>query len=142
MKQPNPIPTVDIIIELEDGGIVLVERRNPPYGWAIPGGFVDTGETLEECAKREALEETGLRVELVCQMHAYSEPRRDPRFHTISVVFVAKAVGRPVAGDDAKNTGVFTKDSLPENIAFDHRRILEDYFNWKERGFEVFRLDS
>ncbi len=141
MRQPNPIPTVDIIIELEDGGIVLVERGNLPYGWAIPGGFVDTGETLEECARREALEETGLRVELVCQMHAYSDPQRDPRFHTISVVFVAKAVGRPLAGDDAKNTGVFTKDSLPENMAFDHRKILEDYFNWKERGFEVFRLD-
>ncbi len=141
MKQRNPIPTVDIIIELEGGGIVLVERRNPPHGWAIPGGFVDVGESLEECARREALEETGLHVELVCQMHAYSDPKRDPRFHTISVVFVARAKGRPVAGDDAKNTAVFTKESLPENIAFDHRKILEDYFLWKEKGFEVFRLD-
>ncbi len=141
MKYRNPIPTVDIIIELEDGGVVLVERRNPPYGWAIPGGFVEVGESLEECARREALEETGLNVELVCQMHAYSEPGRDPRFHTISVVFVARARGRPTAGDDAKNTAVFTEDNLPENIAFDHRRILEDYFQWKRRGFEVFRLD-
>jgi len=128
MRQPRL--TVDIIIELP-AGIVLVERKNPPYGWAIPGGFVEYGETLETCAIREAKEETGLDIFNLRQFHAYSEPDRDPRGHTITVVFIAQATGTPHAASDAKNVGVFTKDSLPENIAFDHRRILEDYFNWK-----------
>ncbi len=134
----NPVPTVDIIIELDGKGIVLIERKNPPYGWAIPGGFVDVGETLEEAARREAAEETELRVSIKTQMHAYSEPKRDPRFHTISIVFVAEAEGVPKARDDAKGIGVFTEESLPEPLAFDHAKILKDYFRWKREGFGVF----
>ena len=125
----NPFPTVDIIIELEGKGIVLIRRKNPPYGWAIPGGFVDYGESIENAAVREALEETSLRVELLRQFHVYSSPDRDPRFHTISTVFVARATGSPIAADDAKDVGVFTKESLPGKIAFDHRKILDDYFD-------------
>ena len=125
----NPFPTVDIIIELEDKGIVLIKRRNPPFGWAIPGGFVDYGETLEDAAVREAFEETSLRVELVRQFHIYSAPDRDPRFHTIATVFIGRANGTPIAADDAKEAGIFTKDTLPDEMAFDHRKILEDYFS-------------
>ena len=134
----NPVPTVDVIIEFEGGAIVLIERKNPPDGWAIPGGFVDYGETLEAAALREALEETGLRVRLKCQMHAYSEPARDPRFHTLSVVFVAGAEGEPVAMDDAKSIGLFTEGDLPSPLAFDYARILSDYFRWRCEGFGVF----
>ncbi len=137
-RHRNPVPTVDVIIELEDNGIVLIERKNPPGGWAIPGGFVDEGETLEEAAVREAIEETGLSVRLKCQMHAYSDPGRDPRLHTMSVVFVAEAEGEPRAGDDAKGIGVFTEDNLPSPLAFDHEIILSDYFRWKREGFAVF----
>ncbi len=118
---------MDIIIELKDG-IVLIERRNRPYGWALPGGFVDYGESLESAAIREAKEETGLDVELIRQFHAYSDPMRDPRHHTITNVFIAKAEGRAVAGDDAKELGVFSEGKLPNQIAFDHRDILNDYF--------------
>jgi len=124
----NPVPTVDLIIEYREG-IILIERKNPPYGWALPGGFVDYGETLESAAKREAKEETGLDVELVRQFHAYSDPKRDPRHHTITIVFVAHAKGRPKAGDDAKELGIFTENTLPDTIAFDHRAILADYFS-------------
>ncbi|MGO9378603.1 MAG: NUDIX domain-containing protein [Dissulfurispiraceae bacterium] len=124
----NPFPTIDIIIEYS-GGVILVRRRNPPYGWAIPGGFVDYGESLEDAAVREAKEETGLTAELVRQFHAYSAPDRDPRFHTISVVFIARGKGDLQAADDAADAAVFTKDNLPEDIAFDHRAILEDYFS-------------
>ena len=124
----NPIPTVDIIIELK-GGIVLIERKNPPDGWALPGGFVDYGETLESAAVREAKEETGLDVELIRQFHTYSDPRRDPRHHTVTTVYVAKAQGTAIAGDDAKAAGVFEKEGLPEKIAFDHKEILNDYFS-------------
>lgn len=123
----NPVPTVDLIIEYNEG-IILIERKNPPDGWALPGGFVDYGETLESAARREAKEETGLDVELIRQFHAYSDPKRDPRHHTITIVFVAHAKGRPVAGDDAKELGIFTENTLPDKIAFDHRAILEDYF--------------
>ena len=123
----NPFPTVDIIIEVE-GGIVLIERKNPPHGWAIPGGFVDYGETVETAAVREAKEETGLDVRLTGLLGVYSDPSRDPRHHTISTVFVASATGRPVADDDAADAGVFTEDTLPDDIAFDHREILADYF--------------
>lgn len=130
----NPFPTVDIIIEVE-GGIVLIERKNPPHGWAIPGGFVDYGETVEAAAVREAKEETGLDVELTALLGVYSDPSRDPRHHTISTVFVASATGQPVADDDAADAGVFTEDSLPADIAFDHRKILEHYF--KSRGSSV-----
>jgi ADP-ribose pyrophosphatase YjhB (NUDIX family) len=123
----NPIPTVDIIIE-NKGGIILIKRRNPPFGWAIPGGFVDYGESLEQAAIREAKEETSLDVELIAQLGAYSEPDRDPRFHTISVVFRAKANGNAKAADDAVELDIFKENTLPENIAFDHRKILSDYF--------------
>ena len=127
----NPVPTVDIIIELSSGGIVLIRRKNPPPGWALPGGFVDYGESLEEAARREALEETSLDVDLVRQFHTYSRPDRDPRRHTISTVFVARAAGRPRAADDAAELGVFSRENLPSPLAFDHGQILDDYFNQK-----------
>ena len=123
----NPISTVDIIIELK-GGIVLIKRKNPPKGWAIPGGFVDYGETLESAAVREAKEETGLDIELMRQFHTYSDPQRDPRQHTITTVYIAKAQGLAIAGDDAVEVRIFRKDELPDKIAFDHRKILDDYF--------------
>ena len=127
-----PAVTVDIIIEIDKRGIVLIERKNPPYGWAIPGGFVDYGESLEDAAIREAKEETGLDVELIRQFHTYSDPDRDPRRHTISTVYIARVKGGKLKADtDAKNIGIFTKENLPEKIAFDHRKILEDYFNGK-----------
>jgi ADP-ribose pyrophosphatase YjhB (NUDIX family) len=121
------LPTVDIIIEINDG-IVLIKRKNPPEGWALPGGFVDYGESLETAAIREAKEETGLDIQIIRQFHTYSDPSRDPRHHTISTVFIAKANGLPVAGDDAANAKIFNKSNLPGKIAFDHRNILEDYF--------------
>jgi ADP-ribose pyrophosphatase YjhB (NUDIX family) len=124
----NPIPTVDIIIEY-NGGIILIKRKNPPEGWALPGGFVGYGESLESSATREAKEETGLDIELLRQFHTYSDPKRDPRHHTITTVFIAKSRGRAVAGDDAKEIGIFSKDNLPAQIAFDHRDILNDYFS-------------
>ncbi len=124
----GPRLTADIIIELEGGGIVLIDRKNPPHGWALPGGFVDYGESLEAAAVREAKEETGLDVNLLRQFHTYSEPGRDPRGHTATTVFIASAGGSPMAADDARDARVFTKDALPEVIAFDHREILEDYF--------------
>jgi 8-oxo-dGTP diphosphatase len=122
-----PRITADVVIELEDGRIVLVRRRNPPPGWALPGGFLDYGESLEACARREAREETGLEVDLVRQLHAYSDPGRDPRGHTVTVVFLARASGEPRGGDDAAEARAFARDRLPSPIAFDHRRILEDY---------------
>ena len=124
----NPIPTVDIIIEVESKGIVLIKRKNPPYGWAIPGGFVDYGESLEEAAIREAKEETNLAVKLIRQFHTYSNPQRDPRHHSISTVYIAKAKGKLKAKDDAVEIGTFVESNLPEEIAFDHRSILKDYF--------------
>ena len=124
----NPIPTVDIIIEIESKGIVLIKRKNPPYGWAIPGGFVDYGESLEEAAFREAKEETNLDVELARQFHTYSDPKRDPRHHTISTIYIAKGKGIPKAQDDAAEIGIFTESNLPADIAFDHRSILREYF--------------
>jgi len=126
-KYRNPFPTVDIIIEL-DNDIVLIRRKNPPYGWALPGGFVDYGESLEAAAIREAKEETSLDVELVSQLGAYSDPDRDPRQHNISFVFVARAKGKPRASDDALDMGIFDAESLPKELAFDHGRILKDYF--------------
>jgi ADP-ribose pyrophosphatase YjhB (NUDIX family) len=123
----NPIPTVDIIIEL-NGGIVLVRRKNPPEGWALPGGFVDYGETLETAAIREAKEETDLDIKLTRQFHTYSDPQRDPRHHTITTVYVAEAQGTATAGDDAGEVAIFRKDKLPEKIVFDHNEILKDYF--------------
>lgn len=126
----NPFPTVDVIIEIS-GGIVLIERQNPPLGWALPGGFVDYGESLEDAAVREAKEETGLDVALSGQLHSYSAPDRDPRFHTITTVFIASATGTPQGADDAKQARVFKKKNLPP-LVFDHRDILEDYFKRKQ----------
>ena len=129
----NPAPTVDIIIEVDDGQgagekrIVLIKRKNPPLGWALPGGFVDYGETIEAAAVREALEETSMPVTLVRQFHTYSEPVRDPRRHTITTVFIATANGAPKGADDASEARVFSIDALPQPIAFDHADILRDY---------------
>ncbi len=134
MTYRNPTPTVDIIIELSDKPqrpIVLIERRNPPYGWAIPGGFVDYGESVEAAAKREAQEETGLEVTLIEQFYVYSDPNRDPRQHTLSIVFLATAKGEPVAADDAKNLEIFEPWRIPTNLCFDHDRILEDYLRYR-----------
>ncbi|HEY1371937.1 MAG TPA: NUDIX hydrolase [Candidatus Binatia bacterium] len=132
-EKKNPVPTVDILIEIE-GGIVLIERKNPPHGWAIPGGFVDYGESLETAAAREAKEEISLDVKLVEQFHSYSDPKRDARGHTISTVFIARAQGTPKGADDAKNAAIFREDSLPSPIAFDHAQILQDYFRYKKTG--------
>lgn len=123
----NPLPTVDLIIESNEG-IILIERKHPPLGWALPGGFVEYGESIESAAIREAKEETGLDVELIRQFHTYSDPKRDPRHHTITTVFIARAKGKLSAGDDAKAAGVFRRENLPERIAFDHREILNDYY--------------
>jgi len=124
----NPIPTVDIIIEIKSKGIILIKRKNPPYGWAIPGGFVDYGESLEEAALREAKEETNLDIKLIRQFHTYSDPKRDPRHHSISTVYIAKGEGEPKAKDDALEIRIFDESNLPDEIAFDHRSILYDYF--------------
>jgi len=130
----NPTPTVDIIIELDSGGIVLIKRKNPPLGWAIPGGFIDYGESAEDAALREAQEETTLKVQLVELLHVYSDPKRDPRHHTISTVFIAEASGIPHGADDAAEAQVFTEGNLPAPLAFDHAQILQDYFTYKRTG--------
>jgi len=137
----NPFLTIDIIIEMEQG-IVLIERENPPHGWAIPGGFVDYGESLESAAKREAKEETNLDVKLLEQFHAYSDPLRDPRFHTASIVFIARGDGFLKACDDAKNAKIFSGTTLPSNIVFDHNDILNDYFKYRQgqKKEEIFFL--
>jgi len=128
---PRPRVAVDIIIQINGfpDRIVLIKRKNPPFGWAIPGGFVDYGETVDEAAKREALEETSLGVNLIRQFHVYSDPQRDSRGHTISVVFIGSAHGTPIGADDAVEAQVFEKNALPAALAFDHREILSDYFN-------------
>lgn len=133
-RRRNPLLTVDMIIELPGDPsprIVLVRRKNPPHGWALPGGFVDYGETVEEAAIREALEETGLKITLDRQFHTYSEPSRDPRGHMVSVVFIAKAQGTPRGGDDAGEAVAFDTDNLPEGIVFDHPEIIRDYLSGK-----------
>lgn len=126
----NPLPTVDIIIEIGQD-IVLIERKNFPFGWALPGGFVEYGESLEDAAIREAREETGLSISLTGQLGSYSSPKRDPRFHTITTVFVATACGIPLGQDDAQQAALFSKDNLPE-LAFDHKQIIFDYFDRKK----------
>lgn len=139
----NPVPTVDVIIEVEGRGVVLIRRKNPPLGWALPGGFVDYGESLEDAAVREAGEETSLEVVLIGQFHTYSAPGRDPRQHTISTVFTACAEGTPKAADDADQAGIFTEGSLPEPIVFDHAQILADYFKSRsETGTNVKKTDK
>jgi len=129
----NPLPTVDLFIELPDGRIVLVRRKNPPHGWALPGGFVDEGEPLDRAAVREAREETGLDVELLEQFFTYSDPRRDPRRHTISTVFLARAEGEPRGGDDAAEARAFPPDELPD-LVFDHREIVDDVLRYRRTG--------
>jgi 8-oxo-dGTP diphosphatase len=130
----SPLPTVDIIIEVAGGGIVLIERKNFPHGWALPGGFVDYGESLEAAAVREAVEETSLKVQLIEQFYTYSDPSRDSRHHTISTVYIATAQGVPQGADDAKTAKIFAAGQLPRPIVFDHPRILNDYFTYKQTG--------
>ena len=129
----TPLLAADVIIELKDRPgrpIVLIRRKNPPYGWAIPGGFVDVGESVESAAAREAMEETGLEVENLQLLGIYSDPARDPRGHTASVVYVAEAGGEPVAGDDAGEAGVFEPGRAPQTT-FDHDKIISDYLEWR-----------
>lgn len=133
----TPLLAADIIIELSNRPgrpIVLIERKNPPYGWAIPGGFVDVGETVEQAAVREAREETALSVRLVTLLGVYSDPNRDSRGHTASVVYLASAQGEPEARDDAAALAVFSPENLPPNLAFDHARILFDYLEFRRTG--------
>lgn len=128
----GPFLTTDAIIEYK-GGIVLVRRRNPPLGWALPGGFVDYGEKAEEAVKREAKEETGLNIKRIRQFGFYSAPQRDSRFHTASIVFTAQAAGKLKSGSDAAAARVFGGRNLPEHIAFDHRKIIKDYLRRKAK---------
>ncbi|MBF0456237.1 MAG: NUDIX hydrolase [Magnetococcales bacterium] len=133
----TPYLSADTIIELLDypgRPVVLIERENPPHGWAIPGGFVDRGERVEAGARREAREETGLEVTLVALLGLYSNPERDPRFHTATAVYVAQARGAPVAADDAKNCRIVPMDALPDELAFDHALILSDYLAFRNKG--------
>jgi 8-oxo-dGTP diphosphatase len=138
MLQPEtPKLTVDIIIELVDQSdkpILLIERKNPPFGWALPGGFVDVGETLEQAAVREAAEEISLPVKLKTLLGCYSNPKRDSRMHTVSAVYIAEATGTPKAADDAANVKSFSLNDLPERLAFDHRLILKDYLVYLKDG--------
>jgi 8-oxo-dGTP diphosphatase len=131
-RYKNPYPTVDIIIEYLSG-VVLVYRKNPPHGWALPGGFVDYGESVEDAAVREAREETSLNVEDLQLFNVYSAPDRDPRFHTITTVFVARGAGDLLARDDAEDVRVFSLGDLPEPIVFDHGTILKEYQAWKKK---------
>ncbi len=133
----TPRLTVDIIIELidqPDNPILLIERKNPPHGWALPGGFVDVGETLEQAAVREAAEEVSLSVKLKILLGCYSDPKRDSRMHTVSAVYIAEATGLPKAADDAANVKAFAINELPEILTFDHGLILEDYLSYLKEG--------
>ena len=124
----NPFPTVDVIVEI-GSKVLLVKRRNPPHGWALPGGFVEYGESVEEAAHREISEETGIHLSGLKQFHCYSAPNRDPRFHTITMVFSATSSDKPSAGDDAAEAVLFDLDELPSPIVFDHTQILKDFFS-------------
>jgi 8-oxo-dGTP diphosphatase len=133
MEWRNPKPTVDTIIRVGEQ-VVLIRRRNPPLGWALPGGFVDEWERVEDAAVREALEETQLNVVLDEMLYVYSDPRRDPRAHTLSVVFTAKATGEPMAADDAEDAQLFDLEDLPKGIVFDHAEILDHYKHFLATG--------
>ena len=144
-RPETPLLAVDIIIELIDRAeksIVLIERRNPPFGWALPGGFVDVGESLEQAAVREAREETCLDVKLKILLGCYSNPQRDPRGHTVSPVYIAEARGVPQAADDAKNLRCVPVNELPDELVFDHGLILSDYRHYLQTGeFAPLRSD-
>lgn len=135
-RAPSPYVAVDIVIEALDEhrrkGIVLIERGHPPYVgcWALPGGFVEIGESCETAAVREAKEETGLDVTLLAQLPVFSDPHRDPRAHVMSVGYIAKATGIPEGGDDAVRAAVFALDELPQ-LAFDHEQRIEQYIHWR-----------
>ena len=133
MAWKNPVPTVDLIIRIRDQ-IVLIERKNPPHGWALPGGFVDYGETVEAAAVREAEEETGLDARLEQLFYVYSNPARDPRQHTLSVVFIAIATGVPRGMDDANEARCFHLDALPSPLVFDHGQIIADFKHFLTTG--------
>jgi 8-oxo-dGTP diphosphatase len=141
-RHRNQVPTVDIIIEFQDQGLVLIERANPPPGWALPGGFVDYGETLEAAAIRESREETGLTVTLLGQFHTYSDPRRDPRQHTITTVYVAQGEGQPQAADDARHLAIFAPEQLPPVLAFDHSLILSEYLKVRPQWLDKIKKAS
>lgn len=133
----SPLLAVDIVIELIDRPgrpIVLIERKHEPLGWALPGGFVDVGEQVEQAAIREAAEETNLRIGLEVLLGVYSNPERDPRGHAVSVVYVASAQGEPQASDDAAAIQVFEPSEVPAQLAFDHAQILRDYVKYRETG--------
>ena len=130
----NPKPTVDCIVEIPRDRIVLIKRKNPPYGWALPGGFVDEGEPLHAACVREVKEETGLEADLSEQFFTYSDPGRDPRQHTISTVYIGWAEGDPIGQDDAAEARAFSLDELPTELAFDHATILSDYITYKRTG--------
>lgn len=138
MPRPQtPTLAADAIIELvdlPDRPIVLIERKNPPPGWAIPGGFVDIGESVPDAAVREALEETCMKVSLSCLLGCYSDPARDPRGHTVSMVYVAHAHGKPEAADDAASVGIFDPAAIHVPLAFDHERIIRDYLKYRQTG--------
>ena len=135
-KYHNPTPTVDILIERAEhpGTLVFVERKNEPRGLALPGGFVDEGEWVADAAIREAKEETGLDIDIVELFHVYSNPKRDPRQHTVSTVFIARALGTPIGGDDAARCIVAAPDALPRSLVFDHATIVADYVAYKRTG--------
>ena len=138
MNRPvTPQITADVIIEMpmfNDRPIVLIERKYEPYGWAIPGGFVEVGETIATAARREALEETSLDVDLDVLLGIYSNPERDYRGHTVSAVFIGYASGKPVAADDAKDIALFDPFNVDVELAFDHRQILFDYCKYRSEG--------
>jgi len=133
----TPLLAADVIIELADRPgrpIILIERANPPHGHAIPGGFVDVGESVEHAAAREAKEETGLEVRLIALLGLYSNPARDPRGHTVTAVYVGEATGTPQALDDARALAIYAPDQLPQPLAFDHAQVLDDYRRFRATG--------
>jgi len=129
----NPFPTVDVIVERGQGRVLLIKRRNPPLEWALPGGFVDYGESTEDAARREVMEETGVSVLLTELLGVYSQPDRDPRFHCLSIAYIGRSRDLVSAGDDANEVREFSLDDLPD-LAFDHERILRDYAHFKDTG--------